>query len=124
MANPTHIEVQQRRAAAATAQAVEISMMLSDLTAMVKLAAFATEARRTLAEIDNALHFRPEIQKVVHDSVSNSAQWSALEDNTGDVLSYVARQLEKVNDDFTENLCDLARSSKGRTEPEKIGGTD
>jgi hypothetical protein len=124
MANLTHIEVQQRRAAAATAQSVEISMMLSNLTAMVKLAAFATEARRTLAEIDNALHFRPEIQKVVHDYVSNSAQWAVLEDNTGDVLSYVARQLEKVNDDFTENLSDLARSSKGRTEPEKIGGTD
>jgi hypothetical protein len=124
MENQTNTQAQQRRAAAATAQSDEISQTLDNLTEIVRLAAFAAEARRTLVGIDNTLHYRPEMKQIIRDSVLNAAQWSEMEDNTGEVLFYVARQLEKVNGDFTENLYDLAHPSRGLTEAEKIGGED
>ncbi len=120
--NTANTQAQQRIAEAAIAQADEISLKLCNLTEIVKLAAFAAEARRTLEEIKNVMHYRPEMQKVIKDGVLNASNWSELEDNTGDVLGYVARQLEKVNDDFTQNLYGLAHAKTGSIESEKIGG--
>lgn len=122
MKNLTNTDAQQRRSAAATAQSDEISLTLHNLTEIVKLAAFAAEARRTLAGIDNTTHYQSEMREVIRTSVSNSENWDEMEDSMGEVLTFVARQLEKVNGDFTKNLYDLAHPGRGRTESEKIGG--
>lgn len=115
-------QAQQPRAAAAAARFDEISLTLHNLTEIVKLAAFAAEARRTLTEIDYTLQYRPEIKEVIRDSVLSAAQWSEMEDNTGDVLDYIARQLKQVNGDFNKNFHDLAPAKTVIPESEKMGG--
>lgn len=111
-----------QRRAAASARFEEISLTLHNLTEIVKLVAFAAEARRTLTEIDNTLHYREEMKEVIRDSVSNHAQWSEMEDNTGDVLDYLARQLKKVNGDFNQNFHDLEDAGTVIPEAKKKGG--
>jgi len=122
MANTTKTQMPQRPAGVDTTRFDEISLTLHNLSEIVKLAAFAAEARRTLAAIDNALYFREEVQEMIRMGVSNSRQWSEMEDNTGDVLDYVARQLHQVNDDFNTNFQDLAPARRVIPEAGKIGG--
>ena len=112
----------QRSGADATAKSGEISSTLYHLTAIVRLAAFAAEARRTLTGIDDALHYREEMQVIIRGSVLKSAQWAMLEDSAGQVLDYVACQLEKVADDFTENFDDMGPARPVIPVGEKIGG--
>jgi hypothetical protein len=120
--NKVNTQAPQPPAAAAAAQSGEISRTLYNLTAIVRLAAFAAEARRTLVGIEDALHLRGQRQDVIRDSVLKSAQWAFLEDSTGEVLDYVACQLEKITDDFTENCQDLAPARIAIREAEKRGG--
>lgn len=122
MVNTPNTPAQQHQAAAATAKSGEISSTLYHLTAIVRLAAFAAEARRTLTGIEDALHYREEMQEVIRGSVLKSAQWATLEDSTGQVLDYVACQLEKVADDFTENFDDMGPARPVIPVGEKIGG--
>ena len=115
-------EAQKRLSKAAISKANDLSLKLYQLTEIVKLAAFSAEARRTLKGIENAKIYRPEIEKVIADAVTASNNWLEMEDATGNVLAYVARQLDEVNGDFTQNLYDLADAKAGNTETEKIGG--
>lgn len=101
-----------------------ISLQLKNLTAIVKLAAFAAEARRTLSEIQDLARHLPDLKTTLKDEISNPNSWAGLEDNTSDVLDYVARQMEKINGEFTENLYCLADKTRATLpESEKIGGS-
>lgn len=122
MTNTTNTQTQQRRAAVETERFEEISLTLYNLTEIVKLAAFAAEARRTLTGIDDTLHYREEMKEVIRDSVLNSAQWAEMEDNTGGVLDYVARQLHQVNGDFNKNFHGPLPALTVIREAEKMGG--
>ena len=115
-------EAQKRIAKAAISKVNDLSLTLYQLTEIVKLAAFSAEARRTLKGIDNAKSYRPEMEKVIEDAVTASNNWLQMEDATGNVLAYVARQLDEVNGDFTQNVYDLANDKESHTEAEKIGG--
>ena len=121
MANTPNAQTLQPRAAVDTARFDAISLTLYNLTEIVKLAAFAAEARRTLTCIHDTLHYRQEMKQVICDSVSNSAQWAELEDNTADVLDYVARQLRVVNREFDENFYGPSPARTAMREAEKIG---
>jgi hypothetical protein len=98
----TKTKAQERIAKAATAKADELSLKLYHLTKIVRLAAFATESRRTLQGIENALFFRPEMQEVLADAVPCFNNWAEMEDATSDVLCYAADQLEEISGGFTE----------------------
>ncbi|ABM37952.1 hypothetical protein [Polaromonas naphthalenivorans] len=102
----------ERIADAATDKADDLSLRLYNLTEIVKLAAFAADARRTLAGIREATQYRPEMQKFI-DSVPASSNWLVHECNAGEVLSYVACQLEEVNTGFTDGTYSLSRLKKG-----------
>jgi hypothetical protein len=104
---------------AATSKADELSLKLNNLTEIVKLAAFASEARRTLEGIDSIMKHSPEMRAVVNASVDTSSNWKAMEDVTGNVLSYVAQELDAVNRDFTQTVYDLANAANAT---EKKGG--
>lgn len=108
---------------AATGDFNAISLKLQNLTEIIKMAAFAAEARRTLGEIQDVARLMPDFKTTLKDETSNPNAWSELEDNTADVLDYVARQLQEVNGQFTTNLYDLADHTRG-TLPEagKNGG--
>ena len=93
---------------AATENCSAISSKLHNLTEIVKMAAFAAEARRTLGEIQDLARLMPEFKSALKNETSNPNSWAELEDNTADVLDYVARQLKQVNSDLCENLYSLA----------------
>lgn len=119
------VSASAREAAAqeANRKAEALSGRLDNLTAIVKLAAFAAEARRTLTAIYGVMPFIPNMEKAISNCASPVNQWSSLEDNAGDVLVYVAMELEDVNNDFLEHAYDLARvSSPGEAATAKKGG--
>jgi hypothetical protein len=90
------------QASAANGKSEALASRLYGLTEIVKLAAFAAEARRTLTEI-----------YVMNEPIQNCAvpsdNWSNLQDNTGDVLVYVAAELADVNNAFTDHNDELVR---------------
>jgi hypothetical protein len=96
---------------AATRKAEALSSRLDHLTEIVKLAAFAAEARRTLTAVYDVMHFIPNMKEVISNCAAPANQWSSLEDNAGGVLVYVAMELQDVNNDFLEQAYDLARLS-------------
>ena len=106
----------------ATRKADDLSLKLYYLTEIVKLAAFSTEARRTLRGIENVKCWRPETEKFIEDAVASSNNWTEMEDATSNVLTYVARQLDEVNTDFTQNVYGLAAIKAGGTKAKKHGG--
>ena len=103
----------ERIADAATDKADDLSFQLNRLTGLVKLAAFAVEARRVLSGIHEAANYRPELEKAVMNAVPASNSWLAMDDNVGEVLDYVAQQLEEVNTGFTDSVYSLSRLKKG-----------
>jgi hypothetical protein len=74
------------------------SLALHQLTNIVKLVAFACEARRVLTGTLDLLPYYPEADKHIAASVSASRSWIEFDDVTGDVLQDVARRLEKLGD--------------------------
>ena len=112
----------QPSAAVDTARFDAISLTLCNITEIVKLAAFAAETRRTLEGIRNALHYREEMQEVIRGSVTNSSNWTEMEDPSGNVLDYVAVQLEQINDDLNKNFENLAPARPVISDAEKNGG--
>lgn len=99
----------ERIADAATDKAEDLSLRLSHLTSLVKLAAFATEARRVLSGIHETANYQPELQKAIKNAVPASNTWLGMSDCSGEVLSHVARQLEEVNASFTDSVYSLSR---------------
>jgi len=89
-----------------------LSVKLFHLTEIVKLAAFAAEARRTLSRIHEVADCHPHFKQIIADHVSAMGDWQEREDNLGGVLDNVVRQLEEVNSEFTETVHDLARATK------------
>lgn len=105
-------QAQQCTADAATSKANALSMQMYNLIGIVKLAAFAAEARRTLDGIRDVTDYRVDVNQAIADSVSAMGDWRERDDNAGEVLDYVARQLEEVRSEFTETVHDLARAKK------------
>lgn len=101
---------------AAARNADDLALKLHNLTELVKLAAFAVEARRTLTGISDELRYQPEMQAAITDGVRHSTSWADLEDNTGDVLNYVSSELVDLNSEFTGAVYSLAYAAHGAQE--------
>lgn len=78
----------------------ELSLRLYHFEQILKHAAFAAEARRTLSEINNATAFDPETENKLGERVENMNNWMEMEDTTGEVLQFVAREIGIINQDF------------------------
>ena len=103
----------ERIADAATDKADDLSLQLNHLTELVKLAAFAAEARRVLSGIHDVANCQPELQKAIMKAVPASNTWQGMADTFGEVLSQVARQLDEVNANFTDCVVGLSRLKQG-----------
>jgi 2-C-methyl-D-erythritol 4-phosphate cytidylyltransferase len=97
---------------AATLRAEALFDKLYNLAEIVKLAAFAVEARRTLTAIHDTTTYRPEMRGVITNNVPNSLNWSEMTDNAGDVLNYAGGEIDKVSVEFTDTVYSLARAAK------------
>ena len=109
MANENHSKV-------TTATADKLSLKIYHLTEIVKLAAFAAEARRTLEGIDGALTYHRDMQQVIIDNVSHSNNWIEMQDASAEVLRYVSRELVEVGREVATSIytaLDQKSSTKG-----------
>jgi hypothetical protein len=109
-------------AQAAMRKADALSLKLDNLTEIVKLAAFAAEARRTLTAVYGVMRFIPNMEEAIQSGAKPMNNWSSLQDNTGDVLVYVAAELEEVNTDFIEHAYSLAIPSEADSVTVTKGG--
>ncbi len=72
------------------------SLALHHINNVVRLAAFACEARRTLQGIEEVLRYEPTAQKAVADTVPASRNWTQFDDVVGDVLQQASTQIEAL----------------------------
>lgn len=80
--NPTPME----RADDAIDRAETLSLKLSGLCEMVKLTAFASEARRVFKSIHYVSGGYPDATEAITASMYTANQWATMEDNTRNVL--------------------------------------
>ena len=95
MAKTTHAEKNRRTADA-------LSLRLYQFEQVLKLAAFAAEARRTLSEINSAIAFSPEIEAKLSERVESFNNWMEMDDTAGETLRFVAHEIGIINQDFVD----------------------
>lgn len=99
----------------------ELSFKLYNLAELTKLAAFASEARRTLTAISDLAKILPEVGDNIKQCVPSPRAWSERHDNTGEVLFYIADELQSVRDALDTTLSALKRETVG-SEAEPLEG--
>lgn len=95
-----------------TDRADALSMRLYHLKNVVHLASFAAESRRTLEGIESATHCRPEMQSVISEHVEAMNTWACRKDVAGDVLEWVAMEMDTLNDEMTEFMYEICAQRK------------
>lgn len=93
---------------ATTEAADELSLKLYHLAQIVRMAAFAAEARRTLEGIGDAMMHRPEMRETLNDAVPAMGNWNELPDPTSEVLGYIASEMDAAAAGLTGLAYDLA----------------
>ena len=88
-------------------------LALCHINNMVKLAAFACEARRVLPAINEALRYQDDARGIISDAVPAFNNWRFFEDVAGDVLQHVATQIDALSTVISERHFDVHK---------KIGG--
>lgn len=100
--------VTERERTAATTSADCLLAKVHENTQVLRLAAFAAEARRTLSAIEDALVYRPEMRAELRDSVSGMTEWAELEDTSAEVLRHTADELRAAAAGLAGLVHDLA----------------
>ncbi|MBH1957541.1 MAG: hypothetical protein I8H70_02485 [Burkholderiales bacterium] len=109
MSKTTTTETQNRL----FSEADDLSFKLGGLLNIVKLAAFATEARRTLNSFDALARVLPEVEDNILKFVSSPTHWKHMDDNAGEVLEHIANELESTRDELDATLPELKRETAG-----------
>lgn len=95
------------------AEVERLSLKMFYLQELVKLAAMASESTRVLSEIRGALEVHPEAKEFLTNHVRGLTSWEDRENNTGEVLAYVAEELGGLNSSFTDLAYSKARTVHG-----------
>ncbi len=98
----------------ARSRADDFSMKLDQLKGIVELVAFACEARRVLDGIEFSAQRRPVLKEMIDAAVDSPILCGDMRDASGDVLQYVARQLEDLNTAWTRAHYDVTLQAEGR----------
>lgn len=91
----------------ATDKADDMGMKVYGLASMLKLAAFAAEARKALVSLEAALEHRPKVRDDLHNHAYLS-DWQEMPDASSEALQHIAQELEQANEEFTGLAYDLA----------------
>ena len=86
---------------------------LYKLTNLVKLAALACEARRTLEGINGLLNYHPTAREAVMSGLNGPTEWADMDDVVGDVLKDVGDRLESLSDTIANRPAELAKRFGG-----------
>jgi hypothetical protein len=85
----------------ATSKADDLGMKLYGLAQVVKLAAFAAEARRTLTDLEDRLIWRDKVREDLRNHVHQMTAWAEMPDTASDALQFIAGELAQANEEFT-----------------------
>ena len=104
-------------AGAARNRADELSGRLNGAFNLLRLAAFAAEARRTLDEIELALSYRDKVREDLRAHVSHMTNWQDMPDASAEALQFIAQMVEQTQGEFTELAYQLSAQveAKDRT---------
>lgn len=92
----------------ATSKADALSMRVYGLASMLKLAAFAAEARKALVSLEAAFEHRPKVRDDLR-AHAHLSGWDTLPDASADALLFVAVELSQTMEESTELSYRLAR---------------
>lgn len=92
----------------ATAKANRISMRAYGLAQVLKVCAFAAEARRTLTDIEDALAHRDKVREDLRNHVAYMTNWAELRDTSGDALEFVAQEMAAAMGESVDLIYGLA----------------
>ena len=89
------------------------SLALYKLANLVKLAAFACEARRILEGVHDALELQPKAKEFIAERVQYRNNWVEFDDVAGHVLQDVAMQLDALSEAVGNRPFELQALVKG-----------
>ena len=92
----------------ATAKADRISMRAYGLAQVLRVFAFAAEARRTLTDIEDALVYRDKAREDLRNHVHAMTNWAELRDTSGDALEFVAQEMASAMEESVDLIYGLA----------------
>ena len=104
----------------ATSKADALSMRVYGLASMLKVAAFAAEARKALVSLEAAFEHRPKVRDDLHDH-AHLANWSEMPDASSDALQYIAQEFEQVMEQNVEMIYGLAGHLRERAHDHVTG---
>jgi hypothetical protein len=90
-----------------------LSLKIYKASQVIKLAAFATESRRILRELESFLHFRPELKGEITEAVSHFHQWTMLDDVTSEALQNAERDIATATEEMLELVYKLEGGNHG-----------
>lgn len=74
----------------------EVESTLYEVHSVLRLAAFAAEARRVLDSISVARELSPDLDKAITNAVTEPNEWQSLPDASAEVLTAVADRLSDI----------------------------
>ncbi len=109
MAELKFINDPSRKDGAYTDQVDALSLRIYHLNNVTQLAAFAAEARRALGAFEVITEGRPEMQAAIGAEMKYPNAWRDYDDVSGEVLQWVARQLDGVSTEMTDAAYSTAK---------------
>lgn len=92
---------------AVTSKADALSMRVYGLASVLKVFAFAAEARKALVSLEAAFEHRPKVRDDLHNH-AYLANWSEMPDASSDALQFIAQEFEQVMEQSVEMIYGLA----------------
>ena len=82
----------------------EFSYRLDSLNDIIKLCAFAAEARRTLSDIQMLADVSPDFEEIIQKRIDASAEWTVHDDVVGVVLKSVSHKIDQLKEQLVQEV--------------------
>ena len=102
----------EARSAQYRAKADALSSRLYHLGNIARLAAFAAQARNTLESIEQLKSVLPDVSALINEHVEDPNDWCEKQDVSGQVLSWLANEMERLDAEMTESMYSVVRGEE------------
>ncbi len=107
-------------AGAACAHAEALSQRLKGALSLLRLAAFAAEAWRTLDGIEDAFKHVPQMSEDIRSHARSVTEWTELPGTTREAFKLIAQMIEQVQGEFTVLVYELAAQFDAREDAQAV----
>ena len=111
----------QQQALSAADQSDALSLELCHLTELVRLAAFAVEAQRTLEGVFEALTYYPKANEYVASRVDAVNNWKTFDHGAAENLRYAADRMDGLREKLHLLACQQAAKTSTSGGPHHAG---